>query len=285
MLVSCYHRGLPSSFLCAASVEGKGTKGRDARSACQAGAARPYPGTVLPTGLPLPSPAPGALPTLEDGPPPPYLYPIRASHSEAPGSHPHTHPANTGTRRAPPFPSSQDRAWTTPLPARRSVPPPHPDSSRGRASVPPSPRGRAELSPLLNRTAPGSPLSHLPLPPSRGRARFSPHGSAPSSRSIPSRQRARLSPPPLSLPRALARCGSPGPALPAQPGAGDTEPPAPPLPAARSLPFESTTRWRRPRGRSLDAGRHSNRAVQSPPRRLLRQPKAEPHPPGALRKR
>lgn len=169
--------------------------------------------------------------------------------------------------------------------------PPHPGTALG-LHLTPTLQGAAPVSPRSRAAAPGSPppqsdgagLSQAPLKgpysvfpffPSRQRDRFA---LPPLTAACPTQPTPRQ---PLSLPRALARLWltGAGPACPA--GGWRHEPPAPPLPAARSLPFESTTRWRRPKGRSPGAGRHSNRAVQNPPRCFLRQSEAEPRPPGA----
>lgn len=273
MLVSCYHRGSPSSFLRAPSVEGKGTKGGDARPACRAGPARPGPGTVLPE----PSRAPRALPTPGGGPP----APAEPRTGKRP-SLPHT-PTNTltpRTRRAPRFPSSQEpRLDLTAVGPSLPPQPGHgarsPRSGRGRAGALPPPatgprralprpdRTASRLS-RLDRAAPGSPLRHPPLTGPRPVLPRSPRGSAPRSRSLSPDGGAPSSALPLSRPSA---CPGPSPAAahrgrPCLPTRGLA------TPSRRSPPFESTTRWRRLRGRGPGAGRHSNGAVQGPPRRL-----------------
>lgn len=238
MLVSCYHRGLPSSFLCAASVEGKGTKGRDARSACQAGAARPYPGTVLPTGLPLPSPAPGALPTLEDGPPPALPVPhtglaqrstwvspphTSRKHRDAPGS---PLPLLTGPRLDNPPPGTALGPPTSPLLfSGPRLCPPLPAGPR--RALPPPQSDRTGLSPL---TSPPPPLTGpRPVLPSRQRAQFSLH---PLTAACPAQPSA---PQPAPGPRPLWLTGA-GPACPAggwRHRAPSAAAPCRPLPAVR----------------------------------------------------
>lgn len=197
---------------------GKGTKGGDARSAGQ--------GPRLPAlpprrGTPPPAPAAPRTALAREG--------TRASHA----------PANTGRRRAPPSPphGCAPRHGPAPgsLPMARRSPAASPGSSR---SSPAPQSDRAGLSSLPTPlTGPRPVIPSHPLTAARPVLAPCPHGSAPGS------ARSALSP--LSPPRAPARCGSPGPALPAQPGAGDTEPQR-----RRSPPFESTTRWRRPTGRS-----------------------------------
>lgn len=130
-------------------------------------------------------------------------------------------------------------------------------------------RTRPSPAPPARTPTPSPPTLHAaaPLPPSHplSSSPRSPRGAAlrahpPQHRSRPSARRAH-------------RGGSACPAGGCQPRA--------PSAAARSPPFESTTRWRPPKGRSPGARRHSNRAVQRPPRRAPRQSVAEPLPPGA----
>lgn len=118
--------------------------------------------------------------------------------------------------------------------------PPH---TRGRTGLPPAPphgaaHGLLHCRPIAVLAAPSLPLLTGPclgtLSPSTG-----PHLGLPLTAAHSGQ------PPRPSAWPVPARRGSPGPALPARPGHRNAEPQR-----RRSPPLESTTRWRRPRGRS-----------------------------------
>lgn len=151
------------------------------------------------------------------------------------------------------------------------VSPPH---TRGRAGLPPAPPHGAANGPLHPRPIP------VPAVPSprllTGPCLCIPSPFTGPHPGLPSRQRARLSPPPLSLasPRPPRLTGA-GAACPA--GTPERGAPAPPLPAARI-----NNKMAAPERAGPGAGRHSNRAGQSPPRRPPRQSTPEPRPTGVL---
>lgn len=149
----------------------------------------------------------------------------------------HTHP---GTAPGSPQPllTGPRTDPSIPGPSRCSLPP-HPGCSRSRACVPPLP--------------------------SRGRTRAS-----------PSRQRAQLSPSPLTLGR-LRPPRLTGPALPARPGHRNAEPQR-----HRSPPPESTTRWRLPRGRSPALAVIATAPSKARPAALRANPHPNPAPQGTF---
>lgn len=182
-------------------------------------------------------------------------------------------PAGQGPAPAPRCPAREPRPGRAPGGPRRESGRISPTHTRGRYRAPPSPssRGRARTPPFQahpGTRCPLTPAAHgtVPVHP------LSLHGAAPGSPlhgSVLGSAPHRGQSPPGAAHGAGAACP-----------AGTTErgAPAPPLPTARI-----NNKMAAPERAGPGAGRHSNRAVQSPPRRPARaNPRRSPAPGGPL---